>query len=87
MISSTHEARAQKVWFDEDSLWVALYDGRKLSVPLTYFPRLLRATSKQRAEVVISGGGIGLHWEEIDEDISVAGLLLGTGDQTKRFSR
>ncbi|AYV57022.1 hypothetical protein CH370_02470 [Leptospira kmetyi] len=86
MISSTHEARAQEVWFDADNLWVALYDGRKLSVPLTYFPRLLRATAKQRADVIISGGGIGLHWDEIDEDISVAGLLLGTGDQTKRSS-
>ncbi|AOP33484.1 hypothetical protein A0128_06260 [Leptospira tipperaryensis] len=86
MISSTHETRAQKVWFDTDNLWVALYDGRKLAVPLTYFPRLLQATPEQRMKVIISGGGIGLHWEEIDEDISVSGLLLGLGDQTKKSS-
>lgn len=76
------EARATEVWFDEDNLWIRLADGRSLSVPLTYFPRLFRASTKQRSHCEISGGGTGLHWDEIDEDISVAGLMLGVGDRT-----
>lgn len=76
------EARARKVWFDEENLWLLLYDGRQLSVPLSFFPRLLHATAEQRVKLTISGGGTGLHWDEIDEDISVRGLLLGYGDQT-----
>jgi hypothetical protein len=76
------EPKANKVWFDENNLWVGLRDGRQLSIPLAYFPRLLKATSEQRSRYVISGGGVGLHWEELDEDISVAGLLLGKGDAT-----
>jgi hypothetical protein len=75
---------ATRVWFDTDSLWVELADGRKLAVPLAYFPRLLRAAPAQRERFEISGGGTGLHWEELDEDISVEGLLLGIGDRTKR---
>lgn len=84
MISSVNEARANKIWFDENNLWVLFYDGRTLSVPLVFFPRLLHATPEQRNHFSISGGGIGLHWDELDEDISVAGLLLGIPDQTKR---
>jgi hypothetical protein len=76
------EAKAEKIWFDENNFWVGLKDGRSLSVPLAYFPRLFKATPEQREKVVISGGGIGLHWDEIDEDISVAGLLMGYRDQT-----
>ena len=73
--------RATKAWCDEDSLWLDLSDGRVLSVPLVWFPRLLKATPEQRAQVEISTRG--LHWEELDEDISVAGLLAGRGDMTK----
>jgi hypothetical protein len=69
------------VRFDEDSFWVDLDDGRTLGVPLAWFPRLLHATLDQRAQVELSRSG--LHWEEIDEDISVAGLLAGRGDQTR----
>ena len=76
------DAKAAKVWFDETNLWVSLHDGRQLSVPLAYFPRLLRATSQQRKKFELSGGGIGIHWDALDEDISVAGLLLGQGDVT-----
>ncbi len=82
MSTIVREAGASKVWFDEDNLWVALHDGRQLSVPLSYFPRLLKATSTQRAKYEFSGLGTGIHWEELDEDISVMGLLLGKGDQT-----
>ena len=76
------EARAVRLWFDDDSLWVALADGRQLSVPLSYFPRLLNTSAEKRQDYVVSGGGTGLHWDDLDEDISVAGLLLGIGDRT-----
>lgn len=82
----TIEARAAKVWFDFDNMWILFADGRQLSVPLSYFPRLLKATEEERNRYVISGGGTELHWEELDEDISVEGLLLGVGDRTRRSS-
>ncbi|MCW7480878.1 DUF2442 domain-containing protein [Leptospira kanakyensis] len=80
MNSLISEAKAQKIWFDDDNLWISLFDGRSLSVPLAFFPRLRKAKKEQLDRFEISGGGIGIHWEELDEDISVAGLLLGTGD-------
>jgi len=73
---------ASRVHFDEHSMTVDLTDGRTVRVPLAWFPRLLRATPAQRAKVELSRGG--LHWEELDEDISIAGLLAGRGDITKR---
>lgn len=76
---STSAAKA--LWFDEDSVWVELVDGRVLGAPLAWFPRLLHATPEQRAQVEISGGETGLHWDELDEDISVAGLLAGRPDR------
>jgi Protein of unknown function (DUF2442) len=72
---------ATSVRFDEDTLWVALTDGRTLGVPLAWFPRLVRATAVEREQVEISR--VGLHWEALDEDISIAGLLAGRGDVTK----
>lgn len=74
---------AESVRCDEDTLWVELADGRSIGAPLAWFPRLLRATPEQRAAVRISPSGRGLHWEALDEDISVDGLLAGRGDQTK----
>ena len=74
---------AKAVHFEGEMLWVDLMDGRTLGVPLAYFPRLLRASPEQRAAYEISGGGSGLHWLDIDEDILVAGLLAGVGDQTR----
>jgi len=76
------EAQASKVWFDKDNMWVALSDGRQLSIPLTYFPRLLHAGDEQKNNYEMSGNGTGIHWEELDEDISVRGLLAGIGDMT-----
>ncbi len=73
---------ASRVWFDDDNLWVALRDGRQISAPLAFFPRLLKATPAQRNKFELSGGGVGIHWDELDEDISVPGLLLGVGDMT-----
>ncbi len=75
---------AKSVRFDDDSMWVDLADGRVIAVPLAWFPRLLHATPEQRAQVEFSAQG--LHWEALDEDISVAGLLAGVGDQTRQAS-
>jgi hypothetical protein len=83
MNTSAFEPRARKVSFDADNMWVELTDGRQLGVPLAYFPRLLNATQTQRDCCIISGGGTGLHWDELDEDISVKSLLLGIGDRTR----
>jgi hypothetical protein len=73
--------KASSVRFDEDSMWVELSDGRTLGVPLAWFPRLLHGTPAQREQVTTSSRG--LHWEELDEDVSIAGLLAGRGDQTR----
>lgn len=67
-----------RVRFDEDSMWVDLSDGRTIGIPLAWFPRLLNGTVEQREEVRLSG--YGLHWEALNEDISIAGLLAGFGD-------
>ncbi len=69
------------VRFDEHCFWVELEDGRTLGVPLAWFPRLLHGSPEARAKVELSRSG--LHWEELDEDISIAGLLAGIGDRTK----
>jgi hypothetical protein len=61
-------------------MWVELSDGRTLGVPLAWFPRLLHGTAEERERVRISSRG--LHWEGLDEDISIAGLLAGLGDQS-----
>ena len=62
-------------------MWVDLSDGRVLGVPLAWFPRLLHGSPEQLAEVRISSRG--MHWETLDEDVSIAGLLAGLGDQTR----
>lgn len=74
---------ATAVRFDDDSMWVNLADGRVLAVPLAWFPRLLQASPQERAAVQISRQG--LHWEGLDEDISIAGLLAGVGDLSRRL--
>ena len=71
--------KAKEIRFDADSMRVSLTDGRVLGVPLAWFPRLLHAPAGQREQVRISSRG--LHWEALDEDISIAGLLAGRGDQ------
>lgn len=81
------EPVAQQVSFDTNNMWVEFADGRKLAVPLAYFPRLLHATAKQRKAYTVSGGGTGLHWDKIDEDICVRSLLMGVGDRTKNRSK
>ena len=71
---------AKAVRFDDDSMWVDLSDGRTIGVPYAWFPRLLNATPKQREAV--ETGRFGLHWEDLDEDISITGLLAGRRDRT-----
>ena len=71
------DERATNVEFTEDELRVALMDGRTISVPLVWYPRLLNATAAQRNNWEISGGGYGIHWPDIDEDLSTEGLLRG----------
>lgn len=73
---------ARSVRFDDSSMWVDLSDGRVIAVPLAWFPRLLHATPQQREQVEFSPQG--LHWDELDEDISIAGLLAGTGELTRK---
>ena len=71
-------ARAQDVRVTSDDLIVDLTDGRSVTVPLAWFPRLLHATAAQRRKWEFIGEGEGIHWPLIDEDLSVAGLLRGT---------
>jgi len=69
------EALAVDVACTDDELTVVLSDGRTVTVPVTWFPRLADASAGQRADWELIGGGIGIHWECVDEDISVASLL------------
>ena len=80
---SSAEPRATKVTFAGDAMTVHVADGRRLSVPLAYFPRLAAATTAQLRRYVISGGGVALHWDSLDEDILVANLFLGVGDRAR----
>ena len=69
---------ARQVEVTDDELTVVLADGRRISAPLAWFPRLLRATPEQRANWELLGDGEGIHWPDADEDLSVSGLLRGT---------
>jgi hypothetical protein len=71
------DERVKGVRFTEDTLVVDLMDGRTISVPLAWYPRLLNSTGVQRANWKISAAGYGIHWPEIDEDLSTEGLLRG----------
>lgn len=69
--------KIKAVRIDEDILTVDLVDGRTISTPLAWYPRLLHATAEQRNHFVISGAGFGIHWPDVDEDLSVQGMLAG----------
>lgn len=71
------DERVANVRCTEDTLAVDLMDGRTIIVPLAWYPRLLHATSAQRDRWQISGGGYGIHWTDLDEDLSTEGLLRG----------
>ena len=84
MITLVTDAQAKAVRFDADTMWVDLEDGRQLGVPLAYFPHLLNATPAQRENLTIGGGGKGIHWDDLDENISVPSLQAGIGDRTRK---
>ena len=71
------DERVSAVSFDSDRLIVDLMDGRTIAVPLAWYPRLLEATPEQRSDWEVAGAGYGIHWPQIDEDVSVEGLLRG----------
>jgi hypothetical protein len=77
------DERVEGVYFTRDALVVDLMDGRTISVPLNWYPKLLKASRKQRSHWEICGGGYGIHWPEIDEDLSTEGLLRGAPASTK----
>jgi len=77
MAISVPDERVKDVEITEDALNVALMDGRMISVPLAWYPRLLEASAAQRGNWRIGGGGYGIHWPDVDEDLSTEGLLRG----------
>ena len=78
------DERVTGVEFTDDALSVALMDGRVITVPLVWYPRLLNATEAERNDWRVSGGGYGIHWPAIDEDLSTEGLLRGAPAPRKR---
>lgn len=79
------DERVQDVYFTENNISVDIMDGRTITVPLTWYPRLLAATPEQREAWSICGGGYGIHWEEINEDLSTEGLLRGAPAPRSQF--
>lgn len=71
------DERVRTVSFSDDTFTVELMDGRSITTPLAWFPRLLHATPEQRDNWTVAGGGYGIHWPDIDEDLSTEGLLRG----------
>lgn len=70
--------------FEPYTMWIFFEDGRMLGVPVFWFPKLMKASPEQRMAYTLTGGGTGIYWDELDEDISVEGLLLGYGDRRNK---
>lgn len=89
MSTSVINQQAQDVKVTDDTLSVDLGDGRTISVPLAWFPRLVHATPEERNNWRLIGKGEGIHWEDIDEDISIEGLLAGhaSGESQASFKK
>lgn len=77
ILASRADERVKNVYFTEETISVDLMDGRTITVPLVWYPRLLNASPAQRTNWEVCGGGYGIHWEEIDEDLSTEGMLRG----------
>lgn len=77
ILAPSADERVRDVRIDDETLTVALMDGRTISAPLAWFPRLLDATPAQRANWELAGAGYGIHWPDLDEDLSTEGLLRG----------
>lgn len=76
-LDTERDVFAESVCFSEDSMTVHLDDGRSLSIPLAWYPRLLHGEKQEREKFELIGDGEGIHWPDLDEDISVEGLLAG----------
>ncbi|HNA62846.1 MAG TPA: DUF2442 domain-containing protein [Rhabdochlamydiaceae bacterium] len=76
-LANNHDSRVEAVYFTRDSLIVDLKDGRTISAPLRWYPKLMKASAKERCNWQICGGGYGIHWPDLDEDLSTDGLLRG----------
>jgi len=81
------DERVAEIHLTDDNLVVSLMDGRTISVPLVWYPRLLNATLKQRRNWQIAGGGYGIHWPDIDEDLNTEGLLRGAPAPRSSFEK
>lgn len=79
------DERVQNVYFTQDTISVDLMDGRTITVPLVWYPKLLAALPEQREKWEICGGGYGIHWSEIDEDLSTEGFLRGAPAPRSQF--
>jgi hypothetical protein len=77
ILATAADERVSQVNFDDDRLIVDLMDGRTIAVPLAWYPRLFAATPAQRNHFEVAGAGYGIHWPELDEDLSTEGLLRG----------
>ena len=81
MSFSKENAKAKKVWFDDLNMWILFEDGRQLSVPKVYFESLKQASVEQLNNYELIGGGIGIHWEDLDEDLYVPNLLISVNSR------
>jgi len=87
ILAPNADERVKSVRSDKDTLSVELMDGRTITVPLTWYPKLLNATPEQRDHWELSGGGYGIHWPDIDEDLSTEGLLRGAPAPKSQVNR
>ncbi len=84
ILATEADIRVRTVSFESDQLVVGLFDGRVISVPLAWYPRLVSATPEQLSDWEVCGGGYGIHWPLLDEDLSTEGLLAGSPSKEKR---
>lgn len=84
MLALDADERVESVDFSEDFLVVGLRDGRRISVPIEWYPRLARASESERSNWEICGGGYGIHWPELDEDLNTEGFLRGAPAPRRR---
>jgi hypothetical protein len=87
ILAPTADERVKDVRFTDETLSVDLLDGRTITVPLVWYPRLLDATAEQRSHWQTCAAGYGIHWPEIDEDLSTEGLLRGAPDPRAAVAR
>ena len=85
ILALSADERVKNVDISEDILKVDLMDGRTISVPLTWYPRLLNASPEQKANWEVCGAGYGIHWPDIDEDLSTEGLLRGAPAPSEKY--